>query len=48
MAAAIPAVWCKKSRRLEVERLSSARRSDEEVSTRDPFLAREKVGMASA
>jgi|SRR5271157_4620029 len=48
MPAAIPAVWCRKSRRLELDPMASARRSDGEVSMRDPFLVGQKTGMASA
>ena len=46
MPAAIPAVWCRKSRRLEGDPMVSAGRSDEEVFMRDPFLVRKNTGMA--
>ena len=48
MPAAIPAVWCRKTRRLEVDPPASARRSDGEVSMSDSFLVRCKTGIASA
>jgi hypothetical protein len=48
MPVAIPAVWCRNSRRLEVDPLASMGRFDDEASIGEPFLVRWKTGIATA